>query len=279
MEKNGKPVDVIHIGTQGWNYDDWVGAFYPRGTRAGNSLDLYVRAFDTVEVDSTFYAIPSEASINSWRSRAPNGFSYSLKMPQDLTHERRLHDCADLLTTYCDRIRGLGEKLATVLIQLPPDFSPRSYNAMERFLPLLPRDIRFAVEFRDRGWIGEEFRERVLGLFDQHQVAVALMDSPWIPREYSFQLIEHLGEVSFAYVRWLGPRILTDFSRVQIDRDRELADWAEAFAKLLKRVKVVYGYFDNYYQGHSPSTTNQFKKLIGQSVVEPEELVTQPSLF
>src|SRR5262245_11886295 len=153
MEKICKPVDAIHIGTQGWNYDDWVGAFYPRGTRAGNSLDLYVRAFDTVEVDSTFYAIPSEASINSWRSRAPNGFSYSLKMPQDLTHARRLHDCAELLTTYCDRIRGLGEKLATVLIQLPPDFSPRSYNAMERFLPLLPRDLRFAVEFRDRAWI------------------------------------------------------------------------------------------------------------------------------
>src|SRR5262249_21361406 len=156
---------------------------------------------------------------------------------------------------------GLGEKLGLVLIQLPPDFSPRSYNAVERFIPLLPRDIRFAVEFRDQAWLGEKFCERILNLFNQHAVGLALVDSEWIPRECSFQLIERFGAIPFAYVRWLGPRVLTDFSRVQINRDSELAQWADAVRDLLKRVDLVYGYFDNYFQGHAPASCNQFKKL------------------
>src|SRR5438132_11231566 len=81
---------AIRIGTQGWNYDGWVGPFYPRGTRAADYLDLYARAFETVEIDSTFYAIPAENSIKSWRSRAPEGFTFSLKLPQEITHRHRL---------------------------------------------------------------------------------------------------------------------------------------------------------------------------------------------
>ena len=268
----------VHIGAQGWNYDDWVGGFYPPGTRAVEYLDLYVRAFDTVEVDSTFYAIPSEASIQSWRSRAPTGFTYSLKLPREITHERRLRDSAEVLERFCERARGLGETLASVLIQLPPDFSPHAFNALERFISVLPAEIRFAVEFRDRAWLGEEICNRVLDLLGKHEVALALLDSKWIPRELSLALVDRPA-ASFAYVRWMGPRVLTEFSRVQIDRDRELKLWAEAFAVLRERVEVVYGYFNNHYQGHSPASCNQFKRLIGQTVVEPEALVVQPSLF
>jgi uncharacterized protein YecE (DUF72 family) len=268
----------IRIGTQGWNYEDWVGGFYPPGARASDYPDLYARIFDTVEVDSTFYAIPSEASIKVWRERAPEGFVYSLKLTREITHQQRLCDCAEILERFCERARGLGEKLGSVLIQLPPDFSPRSWNALERFIPLLPADIRFAVEFRDAAWLGGEFCERVLGLFKERAVALALVDSKWIAREISLALAEH-PTANFAYARWMGPRELTEFSRIRINRDRELAQWAEGFEKLRGRVEIVYGYFNNHYQGHSPGSANLFKKLIGLPVVEPESLVTQPSLF
>lgn len=268
----------VRIGAQGWNYDAWVGAFYPPGTRATEYLDLYCRAFDTVEIDSTFYAIPSEASITSWSTRAPEDFRYSLKLPREITHERRLDECDDLLNRFCDRVRGLGNRVASVLIQLPPDFSPHSYQLLERFVPLLPADIKFAVEFRDRSWIGEEFCERILDLFVKHGVALTLADSKWIPREVSLSLIDR-PTAPFAYVRWMGPRVLSNFSRVQINRDRELAQWAAAFATLQRRVDAIYGYFNNHYQGHSPASCNQFKRLIGQPVVEPDALVVQPLLF
>lgn len=269
----------ITIGAQGWNYDDWVGGFYPAGTRAADFLDLYVRVFDTVEIDSSFYAIPPEGSIRSWRDRAPAGFKYSLKLPREITHERRLHESAEPLGRFCERIRGLEEKLGSVLIQLPPDFSPRSFDAVERFLPLLPTDIAFAVEFRDREWLSDRVRDRLLDLFAHFGVTLAMVESPWIPREQTFELLDRADQFRFAYLRWLGARVLTDFKRIQIDRDRELNEWAEFISKLCRRINIVYGYFDNYYQGHSPATCNELKRRLGQPVVEPDALITQPSLF
>jgi uncharacterized protein YecE (DUF72 family) len=275
-------VNEIRIGTQGWNYEDWVGPFYPRGAKAADFFDLYASVFDTVEIDSTFYAIPSEASIVAWRRRAPQGFVYALKLPQEITHLQRLCDCEEVLERFCERARGLEEKLGAVLIQLPPDFSPRSWNALESFIPLLPSRLRFAVEFRDDSWLGEEFCERTLGLLNSHGVALALVDSKWIPREVSTRLAERMkgrSGVDFSYVRWMGPRVLTEFSRIQINRDREMAEWAAAFEILRGGVGTIYGYFNNHYQGHSPGSANLFKRLIGQAVVEPESLVKQPSLF
>ena len=272
----------IHIGTQGWNYDAWVGPFYPRGTRAGDYLDLYVKAFGTVEIDSTFYAVPSANSIQSWRTRAPEGFTYSLKLTQEITHQNRLVESAEVLARFCERARELGDKLAVILIQMPPDFSPRAFSALEKFLPLLPGDLRFALEFRDRAWLTKEVGEPTLRLLNDHRVALALTDSKWIPREIMFRLIERLEKwaiTDFAYVRWLGPRELTDYSRVQINRDQELAQWAAAFARLCQHVGQVYGYFNNHFQGHSPASSRQFKKLIGLPVVEPETLIAQPGLF
>jgi uncharacterized protein YecE (DUF72 family) len=272
----------IHIGTQGWNYDGWVGPFYPPGTRAGDYLDLYAKAFSTVEVDSTFYAIPSTASIQSWRKRAPEGFTYSLKLTQEITHQNRLSDSQQVLLHFCERARELGDKLALILIQMPPDFSPRSSSALEKFLPLLPSDLRFAIEFRDRTWLNRENGERTLLALGDHRVALALTDSKWMPCELMFRLTERLDKWAikdFAYVRWLGPRELTDFSRVQINRDQELAMWAEAFGALRQHVRQIFGYFNNHFQGHSPASCNQFKRLLGQPVVEPNALIIQPTLF
>ncbi|HZS05147.1 MAG TPA: DUF72 domain-containing protein [Blastocatellia bacterium] len=268
----------VHIGAQGWNYDDWVGPFYPRGTRGADYLDVYVKAFDTVEIDSSFYAIPSEQSVKSWRARAPAGFTYSLKLTQEITHQNRLTESGDVLARFCERARAMGDRLALILIQMPPDFSPRSMGALGKFLPLLPADLRFAIEFRDRGWLGGDTVERVLELLTAHRVALALTDSKWIPRELMFPLVER-PTADFAYARWLGPRELTDYSRIRINRDRELAEWAEAFRALRRHVTQAFGYFNNHYAGHSPASANQFKKLLGLPVVEPETLVAQPSLF
>lgn len=268
----------IHIGTQGWNYDDWVGAFYPRGSRASEFLDLYARVFDTVEIDSSFYAIPSEASIKSWKNRAPAGFTYSLKLPQQITHEKHLHNCEAVLEQFCERIRGLEETLAMVLIQMPPDFSTREWSALEKFIGILPSDIRFAIEFRDAGWVIEPVLDRMLGLLSKHEVALALVEGEWIQRGLWFQILDRPTS-PLAYLRWMGPRTLTNFSHVQLNRDRELNEWTEGVRFLSQRVETAYGYFNNHFQGHSPASANQFKQMIGQPIIEPESLITQPSLF
>lgn len=264
----------IYIGTQGWNYEGWTGPFYPRGTAKKEMLGLYSRVFNTVEIDSTFYAIPAASAVEGWAERTPKEFKFSVKLPSEITHKNRLQGSEDYLRHFLDRIQLLGAKLGSILIQLPPDFSPSERTSLSGFLKLLPNNFNFAVEVRDSAWLGTDIQAEL----KTYNVAFTLTDSKWINREQSFDLVSN-PTASFAYVRWLGPRELTDYSRVQIDRTVELTQWAAAFEKLASQVPLIFGYFNNHFQGHSPSSSNQFKQMIGLETVSPQSLVTQPSLF
>ncbi|MEN3333813.1 MAG: hypothetical protein V7641_3178 [Blastocatellia bacterium] len=264
----------IFLGTQGWNYEDWVGSFYPRGTKTREMLSLYADIFNTVEVDSTFYAIPSENSVKGWMERTPAGFNFSLKLPSEITHKNRLRDSQGILEQFIQRISPLEEKLGCVLIQLPPDFSPNEQAAFSSFIDLLPAHLRFAVEFRDANWLNKQ----TIDVLARKRVALTLTDSRWMHRTLSFGLIDNYP-ADFAYVRWFGQRELTNFSRIQLDRSKELTQWSEAFAALQERVSRIYGYFNNHFQGHSPGSCNLFKEMIGLPVIRPESLIKQPSLF
>jgi uncharacterized protein YecE (DUF72 family) len=265
----------VRIGTQGWNYDAWVGPMYPSGTRPADFLGVYARAFNTVEVDSTFYAVPAAKTVRGWADRVGPDFKFALKLPQEITHEHRLRDAADLTALFFDRARELGPKLGPVLVQLGPDFSPDELPALAEFLPTLPRDVAVAVEFRQRAWL----RERTLALLAEHGVALALSDGRWLPRRAMLTLAAR-PTADFAYIRWMGPnRDLTDFSRVQVDRTPELEAWSHAVAALAQRVRAVYGYVNNHFAGHSPASVREFQLLLGQRPVAPETLGEQMTLF
>ena len=136
----------MRLGTQGWNYDAWVGPFFPDGTRQTDFLTVYARAFDTVEVDSTFYAVPAAKTVRGWHDRTPEHFTFALKLPQEITHEHRLRDCGDIADLFFDRARELRAKLGPVLIQLGPDFGPAELPALANMLPTLPRHARRAAQ-------------------------------------------------------------------------------------------------------------------------------------
>lgn len=265
---------MLLLGTQGWNYAAWVGPFYPTGTRPADFLTTYARAFSTVEVDSTFYAIPPERTVLGWRDRTPAGFTFALKLPQEITHERRLRDAEDATELFLERARLLGDKLGPILIQFGPDFDVSNMEALEQYLPILPKDVRFAVEFRQRQWLTSE----LLALLTEHEVALALSDGRWIPRSTLFELARR-PTADFTYVRWMGPdRSIEDFSRTQVDRSRELESWSDVLRALAKRV-MVYGYANNHYAGHSPATVRELQTLMGQKPVDPQMLGEQISLF
>jgi uncharacterized protein YecE (DUF72 family) len=274
----------VHVGCQGWNYDDWVtgaaggrGIFYPQGTRASSMLEVYARAFETVEVDSTFYAIPSVSTVDGWTRRTPQGFTFSLKLPQEITHERSLRDgSAALLEEFCERIRRLGEKLAVVLIQLPPqfEFTQGNVDTLREFLVQLPRDIRFSVEFRSNEWM----REGVAEMLARHNVALALVEGQWVERADVWRLAQ-VPTADFAYIRWMGARNLTRFDKVERPQDENLRAWSELIAGLAERSMEVFAYFSNFYEGHAPASACKLKRLLGQTVVEAADLEDQPSLF
>ncbi|MFI5232605.1 MAG: DUF72 domain-containing protein [Gemmatimonadales bacterium] len=265
----------LRFGTCGWNYDAWVGPFYPAGTRAVDFLSLYARAFDTVEVDSTFYAIPAVKTVRSWASRVGDGFRFALKLPQEITHELRLRSAEEPARRFFDVARELGNKLGPILIQLGPDFGLSELPALAAFLPTLPPDLRFAIEFRQKGWINDG----VIALLAEHHVSLALVEGKWIPRRTMLALAERLT-ADFAYIRLMGPnRDLVDYSRVQVDRRSELETWTEVMASLARRVTFTYTYVNNHFSGHSPATVRMLQEMNGLPVVEPAKLGEQLTLF
>ncbi len=269
----------VRIGTQGWNYAAWVGPFYPDGTRPADFLSLYGQAFDTVEVDSTFYAIPPVNSVRGWAARTPEDFVFALKLPREITHERRLRGAWDEVELFLERARLLGPKLGPVLVQLGPDFLPSELDALEAFLPALPRDVRFAVEVRHHRWARADVLPDLLSLLAEHNVALTLTDGRWITREVMTELALR-PTADFHYVRWMGPnRDLTDFSHIQIDRSEETAAWTGVLSEAPLRGIDVFGYMNNHFAGHSPASARDLQRRLGITPVEPGRLGEQISLF
>ena len=269
----------IRIGTQGWNYPAWVGAFYPDGTRPHDFLGVYARAFDVVEVDSTFYAVPAAKTVRGWAERTPDGFTFALKMPQEITHDRRLLDAGDVVDAFMDAARELGPKLGPVLVQMGPDFVPSELDALRRFLPTLPRDVRFAVEVRNQKWTRPGLQAELLSLLAEHEAALALSDGRWIPRETMTDLALR-PTAAFHYVRWMGPnRDVVDYSHVQFPRAEELSAWTAALGRVATNGVDIFGFFNNHFSGHSPATARELQRLLGQRPVDPSSLAEQTSLF
>ena len=268
----------ILIGTQGWNYTAWVGPLYPPGTRPSEFLSTYARAFRSVEVDSTFYAVPDVRAVRAWAERTPPEFTFALKMPKEVTHERRLRDADEVVHGFVDRARELGSKLGPVLLQMGPDFEPDELPAIETFLPTLPTDIRFAIEFRQSRWMSADVRPYLMDVLSRHGVALALSDGRWIPRDAMLELAEH-PTADFLYVRWMGPdREITDYSHVQFDRSEEMRAWSVAL-KCAANTRDIFGFFNNHFAGHSPASAREMQRLLGQQPVDPESLRGQRTLF
>ncbi len=253
-----------------------MGRFYPAGVRSADRLALYARAFDVVEVDSTFYGPPPRERFVSWRERTPDGFVFTLKLPGETTHELSLQD-ARLALRFCDDARELGRKLGPILIQLPASHGPAAFDVTAAFLRVLPTDLGFAIEFRDRAWLVPETRAmlRELG------VALALSVGPWLDeaaaRAALVELVEEGGS-GLVYLRWLGaPARGRSPAEVVEERNHEIRRWG----KLIRGLEAgeVFAFFNNEYQGHSPASARRLQRHLGQEPVEPAELSPQQDLF
>jgi len=265
----------LHIGTMGWTYRDWSGTFYARDADRKDLLRYYARVFDALEIDSTFHFIPKPEVVAGWRDRTPAGFHFTAKMPGAITHERGLVETEELLDSFLDSMAHLGDRLGCLLVQLPPAFqcNPQTFNRVETFLGLLSaRDFRFAFEFRNPSWVKAE----VFDLLRAHGMAWTMQDYP--------KVMPIVPEITadFTYIRWMGdtedPRI-RHYRESVVDRTQELIKWAERLKRdILPRVDTLYGFFNNYYSGHSPTDCNRMKRLLGLDTVVPD-FERQLSLF
>ncbi|WP_117212873.1 DUF72 domain-containing protein [Allorhizocola rhizosphaerae] len=157
---------MLVVGTSGWQYRDWRGPFYP----GAPSLSFYAGQFETVEVNNSFYRLPSKETFEKWRDETPEGFIFAVKMSRYLTHVKRLRDPSEPVSRFLSAASGLGGKLGPVLLQLPPTL--RFSDDLDAVLASFPRDIRVAVEPRHRSWWCDEARE----LLEKHGAALCWAD-------------------------------------------------------------------------------------------------------
>ena len=146
---------MIFVGTSGYNYPEWKGSFYPEKLSASRMLGYYAGRFRTVEINYSFYRLPSDKAVRGWADQTPDDFVFTLKASRRITHDARLRDCRELLDVFCDRARNLDGKLGAVLFQLPP-YARKDVDALGQFLEWLPSDIRGAFEFRHASWLSDD---------------------------------------------------------------------------------------------------------------------------
>lgn len=223
-----------YVGTSGWHYDHWRGDFYPANLPKSRWLEHYAKTFNTVELNASFYRLPTESAFIRWRESVPSGFCYGVKASRFITHIKRLRNSEDELKLFFGRARLLGDKLGPVLYQLPPGLK-RDDGLLEAFLKLLPEGSQHAFEFRNREWLDEG----VFDLMRRYRTGFCIFDMPGLATPV-------VATTDYAYIRFHGHTALyySNYS------DEELAEWAKCI-KGLAGVDTVYIYFNNDAWGYA----------------------------
>jgi uncharacterized protein YecE (DUF72 family) len=260
---------LLRLGTSAWSNPTWEGVFYPPGIRASEYLSVYARKYDCVEIDNTFYRIPSPLIVRKWDVDTPSNFLFTAKVPQVITHEKVMEDCREDLALYLNAMEGLKNKLGALLLQFPY-FNKKAFadkreffGKLRLFLPRLSQEFRWAIEVRNKSWICTEFLETLR----KHQVAFTLIDQAWMPPIDQLFEKHNLETADFVYIRWLGDRkgieeITTKWDRLVLDREADLLRWVRPVLSFLRKGMHVYGFFNNHYAGHAPASLEMFRDLL-----------------
>ena len=231
--------DRVFVGTSGYNYPEWRGTFYPEKFSTNKMLAFYAERFPTVEINYTFYRMPTEKLLQGWAEGTPANFTFTLKAPRRITHDSKLQRCEDLLQGFCRTARTLGPKLAVLLFQLPPNFK-KDAAVLRAFLELLPEGTRAAFEFRHASWLDTETFDALRG----RNIALCVADS-----EKMKTPVEVTAD--YAYFR------LRDEGYQQ----RDIEAWAKTIRELPPTDAFVY--FKHEEQGLGPDFAQRLMTALG----------------
>ncbi len=234
------------IGTSGWVYKGWMGCFYPPGLPAARCFDYYARQFSSVEINNTFYRLPTDRMVQGWRDKAPRGFIFALKGSRFITQMKKLNVPRQSVTAFCRLVAGLGEHLGPILWQLPPNFH-RNTERLERFLKQLPPGFRHAFEFRHPSWLAPEVFD-LLRQFTAAQVSVSSLRMP----------MDLTVTADFIYLRFHGLEggAAHDYTR------EELKPWADHCRGALRQGRTVYAYFNNDWNARAPANARELIRMV-----------------
>lgn len=247
------PGGKCHIGTSGWSYAHWSkGRFYPKGLKQGEWLKFFSQHFRTVEINASFYRIPTKQMVTRWRAVTGSRFRFAVKLWRRITHERRLAGCDRELRDFFEAVTPLGPKRGPLLVQLPPSLR-KDVTRLDAFLTQLKKAAgrsrwKIAVEFRHTDWLCDEVYE----LLDWHRAALCLADMEQCP-------ITEPNDASFVYMRRHGP----GGQYRGCYTPRHITDDADNVRKWLNTGKDVFVYYNNDIDGHAVHNARQLIAALG----------------
>ncbi len=233
----------IYIGCSGYYYQHWQGLFYPESLSTSRWFAFYAKQFDTVEINASFYRFPTESAVRRWYRQAPAGFTYSVKAPRLITHQKRFHDCEKLLEDLYHVLAGLRERLGCLLFQLPPSL-PFSKEMLTRVLGGMSPGFHNIIEFRHTSW----WRQEVYEALCEKQVGFCAVSAPGLPDNL-------IVTTSDLYLRLHGnPWYVQNYS------EQELAEWS----RRIKDAQTDYAwvYFNNDSNAFAPGNATTFRELL-----------------
>jgi uncharacterized protein YecE (DUF72 family) len=242
----------VYIGTSGWSYKSWDKAFYPKDVPKSRQFEFCAAQFPTVEINNTFYRLPTLNAVRGWRDKAPPGFVYAVKGSRFITHMKKLTNFDGAVKKYFDQIKDLKQRTGVILWQLPP-FLGKDAARLERFLKILPKGYRYAVEFRHPSWLDEE----IFTLLRKYHAAHVSLSSNNMPMDMTVT-------TDFLYIRFHGLEggAAHDYTRA------ELEPWANHIRKHSKEGKTVYAYFNNDINVRAPENAKILMQIVGPAAVE-----------
>ncbi len=272
----------LRLGTSSFSTEDWTGLLYPEGSAPRDWLVHYARRLDTVEIDATFYAVPSRATVAGWADKTPDGFLFSLKTPRAITHERGLVGCEEEWRAFLAALAPLGRKRGPLLLQFPyvaKRADAREYETgddfrarLAAFLPLVPDDVRAVVEVRNAKWLAPP----LLDLLRDRGVPLALTSYYTMPGPRSLRHDDDRLTGSPVYVRLLGDHRRLEklverareergkrrsWDELLVDRTDELRDWIAVLRRWQRDGREIYAYVNNHYAGCAPLTIARLLEL------------------
>jgi uncharacterized protein YecE (DUF72 family) len=269
------PVTTLHpglrVGTSSYSCPDWLGPFYPPGTKGPALLERYAARYDTVEIDATFYRSPTPRQVRAWRAAVPPGFRFALKVPRTITHEKALAGCEAEGEAFAAAVSELGDRLGVVLLQFGYFNQTSACPTMEAFLDRLdafldrvPMPAPVAVEVRNPRWLGAALLQRLAA----RNVSLVLAEQEWMPAIADLwqQHGERLLTGPLAYVRLVGQRKRIDamtrtVDRLVIDRADETRAVIAVLRAILATGRPAWVYVNNHYAGYAPGSIELLASL------------------
>lgn len=241
---------IARVGCSGWSYTQWRGPVYPRELPARRWFEHYAGLFDTVEINNSFYRLPTEAAVEGWAAQARPGFTYALKLGAFGSHRMKLRDAGSWLPNHLDRVGRLGSTAGPTLVQLPPRWK-RNAERLDEFLTVCPATVRWAVEFREPSWLHDDVYE----VLHRHGAALCLHDL----------LAGHPWELTtdWTYVRFHGPDALEHPYQGRYGPDG-LSSTAERLGTWLAEGCDVYAYFNNDDSGFAVEDARWLAERLGR---------------